>query len=485
MKRELAIPGILLVFVAGCGGLETPSTGGGTSRPPRGPHTAMAGHAGRAVSAADINYHGWKALQLSNGIMTVVVVPDIGARVMEYKLKAHPFLWVNPAEFGKLYEPPKTEKEREWHNYGGYKAWPAPQSDWHGPPDPLGSTLDSGRWKGEIAGREGETASLRLVSPADEQVTGLQITRQLTLHSGTTRLTVQETFKNVSDQPRTWSIWDVTQVPGSLAQGLKSSPEARVYFPLNPASKFGKGFYEIAEGGAAQWLPAAAPGLMGVTYQHQTGKIGADSQAGWVTYVDEKHDYTYAKRFRAERTGNYPDKGCTVEVYTSGGLSYMEVEVLSPLTTLKPGDSFSFTTDWYATHCGGPTLDCTSVGLTQKPLDLGQAQGRQVLTGAFGVFLPGTLEIIFQDDAGKELSTAASLQVDPDKLVELKQPVSVPKGATRVALQVVNQAGTPVGLLAQADVAPGGAAIVRSRAVAPVGAEARTPPSTRNSPGQP
>ncbi|MFQ6133914.1 MAG: DUF4380 domain-containing protein [Armatimonadota bacterium] len=473
MGRRLGILGILLVFVAGCGGLESPGTRGGTGRSTRRARAGVAGGAAAAVAASEMQYHGWKALRLSNGIITVVAVPDIGGRVMEYKLKAHPFLWVNPAEFGKLYDPPKTEKERTWHNYGGYKIWPAPQSDWHGPPDPLGSALDAGRWKGEITGRDGQTGVLKLVSPADKEVTGLQITRELTLHSGTTRLTVKETFKNVSDEDRTWSIWDITQVPGSLSKGKKSSPEARIYFPLNPASKFGKGFYEIIEGGSSQWLPEVAPGLVGVKYLHQTGKIGADSQAGWITYVDEKHQYTYAKRFRVDRTGNYPDKGSTVEVYTSGDLSYMEVEVLSPLTTLKPGDSFSFTTDWYAGRCGGPTLDCTNVGVTQKALELGQSQGRTVLTGTFGVFLPGKLEIIFQDDAGQELSTAASIEVDPDKVVELKQPVSVSQEATRIALQVVNELGTPVGILAEAELGPGGSTV------------ARTPPSARSSSGSP
>ncbi len=452
----------LLTVCVGCGGVETPRSAG-TSRPRTGRAPGLAARspgASRPVQASEVKYQGWNALRLSNGIITVVAVPDIGGRVMEYKLKAHPFLWVNPAEFGKLHGPPQTEAERTWHNYGGYKAWPAPQERWHGPPDPLGSALDGGRWKGEIGPREPGRASIRLVSPADANVTGLQITREVILHGDSTRLTVRETFKNVGDKPITWSVWDVTQVPGSLGKGAKFSPDARVYFPLNPASKFGQGYYDMLDGGSDQWLKDVAPGIMGVKYLNKTGKIGADSAAGWITYVDEQHDYTYAKRFKVERGAEYPDKGATVEVYTSGGdTSYMEVEVLSPLRVLKPAETFSFTVDWYAARSGGPTLSCTDVGVVQKPLDLGDAKGQLTLTGTFGVFLPGTLEVVFQDNGGREISTTASIPADPDKVVELTQPVNVPAGAARVALQAVNTAGTPVGILAAADLGPGGSVV--------------------------
>jgi hypothetical protein len=68
------------------------------------------------------------------------------------------------------------------------------------------------------------------------------------------------------------------------------------------------------------------------------------------------------------------------------------------------------------------------------------------------VFLPGTVEITFQDDRDREISVARSLPADPDKVFELKQPITIPQDARSIALRVVNQAGTPVGVLASVPV---------------------------------
>ncbi|MGD8240761.1 MAG: hypothetical protein PVH68_19585 [Armatimonadota bacterium] len=452
------------ILLAGCGGLESPSTSGRRSGAPTvGGSRLGATAAGRVgtVRATEAKYQGWEALKLTNGIVTVVAVPSIGGRVMEYKLGPHPYLWVNPEEHGKLYDAPKTKEERTWHNYGGYKVWPAPQKQWGGPPDPLGSTLDGGKWTGQIVPGERGMGTVRLVSPRDAGVTGLQITREATLYGGTTRLAIKERFTNVSDKPVSWGIWDVTQVPGSLSKKQKASPQARVYFPLNSDSAHPRGFYDmLAESGGEprgteQWLPGVAPGIMGVKYLGQTGKIGADSMAGWIAYVDEAHEYCYVKRFKAEKLGKYPDKGSTVEVYCSGDQSYMEVEVLSPVKDIQPGDSLTFTIDWYGARCGGPIIDCTEVGVTKEPLALEEDRERLVLTGVFGVFLPGTLQIVFEGGDGQELSRIGRVAVSPEKPLELKQTVTVPQDATKVALALLNELGTPIGTLAELDLEVG------------------------------
>ncbi|MFQ6099306.1 MAG: DUF4380 domain-containing protein [Armatimonadota bacterium] len=453
MRKPFLYLACLIPLLAGCGGLESTPTSRSVQPTGRTSGGRVPGQTrGRParVAATRIDYHGWSALKMSNGIVTVVAVPDIGGRILEYKLGGHPFLWANPDEFGKAYDPPTTEQERTWHNFGGYKVWPAPQDRWHGPPDPLGSQLDGGRWQADVGPSAPTAASFKLTSPADKAVTGLQVTREVTLHAGTTRVTVKETFTNVTDEPITWSIWDVTQVPGAVDKRHKFSDKARVYFPLNPQSKFANGFREIVEGGGRQWMPDIAPGIMGVAYAMQQGKIGADSVAGWIAYVDELHEYAYVKRFAVEKGRKYPDEGSTVEVWCSGDLPYMEVEVLSPLTQIEPGNSFSRTIEWYACRCGGPIVACTDVGVVQQPLKIDRGPDKTELSGRFGVFLPGTVEITFQDAKEREISVARSLSVSPDKVLELKQVVTVPEDAHRVVLQVVNEAGTPVGILASA-----------------------------------
>ena len=79
---------------------------------------------------------GWNAIVMQNDFITIATVPAIGGRVMQYDLGSLPSIFVNQAELGKNYTPTQNS---QWHNFGGYKTWPAPQSQWNAggwPPPP-------------------------------------------------------------------------------------------------------------------------------------------------------------------------------------------------------------------------------------------------------------------------------------------------------------------------------------------------------------
>ncbi len=86
------------------------------------------------------NYKGWNSMCLSNGIAELNIVPQIGGRVIQYKLDDKEFFWVNPDLAGKLPTETGLTADGGWFNYGGDKLWPAPQGwdndqKWPGPPD--------------------------------------------------------------------------------------------------------------------------------------------------------------------------------------------------------------------------------------------------------------------------------------------------------------------------------------------------------------
>ena len=447
--RPLAAAFALVVLIAAGCGQEAEKAQPNTTPPPPKPKLSLATE---AVEVTQVQYHGWPALRMGNGLVVLVAVPDIGGRIMEYKLNGHPFLWTNPEEYGHTCPPPATEGERVWHNFGGYKIWPAPQSEWKGPPDPVGSQLDGGKWTGEIVQPTGQVGEIKLVSPADPSVTGLQITRVVRLFAGSTRVEVRETFSNVSDHPVRWSAWDVTQVPGALKDGSTGDQESRIYFPLNPESKFPAGFAKLIDdpAGDSQWEIVKEHGLMRVSYRHQTGKIGADSLAGWIAHVVEIHNLAYIKRFEVEKLAEYPDQGSTVEVYTSGGAPYMEVEVLSPLLSLRPGEERTVVRQWYATSTPGPVREVGQVGATQNPLECRQDGDKLKITGAFGVFIEGTATLATADRDGKLVDEIMKLPASPAAPLTIDQQVSPPKDAVALVLDLRNANGTPVGRLAQA-----------------------------------
>lgn len=93
-----------------------------------------------APMARSSNYRGWKSLCLSNSLVELQVLPDIGGRIIQFKFGGKEFLWVNPSLAGKLLPANGLAVDGGWFNVGGDKLWPAPQAwdndqQWPGPPD--------------------------------------------------------------------------------------------------------------------------------------------------------------------------------------------------------------------------------------------------------------------------------------------------------------------------------------------------------------
>lgn len=443
-----------VALVCGCAGTtSTPSpTARDDQRPSVGSGGAGGAHAAEKATAAESTYTGWKAIKLTNGLVTVVVVPDVGGRIMDFRLGDHALLWNNAAEAGKLYDAPRTAEERTWHNFGGYKVWPAPQDRWGGPPDPLGSTLEGGRWTSRIVTASGPTAVVELTSPADEAVTGLQASRTIRLGVGTTSLEVTETFRNVSQRPVDWSIWTIAQVPGSLRPGEAVSPEARAYLPLPAKSRHAAGYYEFPFNESPHWKPIAGGRVLELTYGGEAAKVGVDATEGWLASVDDLNGFTYAATFDLVPGAEYPDEGCSIEAWMNpSDLPYMEMEILSPITKLEPGKSFSATQTWHATRLNGPVLSVGKLAAIRVAPAINAAADKTTLTGELGVFAPGSLTVELRDGAGKALGSAAPVKVSPTAPVKLNLALRPTAGATCVALLLRDPKGKLLGELASLD----------------------------------
>lgn len=435
----------LLILTTGCGG-GVQDQGPRREVPGVTSSTSPIGPAGQEARAEEIQYQGWRALRLTNGMVTVVAVPDIGGRIMEYKLGGHPFLWINPAETGKTYPVPKTESERRWHNFGGYKLWPAEARRWPGPPDPLGSGLDEGPWTGRILTASGRNVEIELRSPED-RATRLQITRSIKLFGASSQVRVTERVTNISSEVAEWAFCGFAQLPGSLESGARFSEQARLYLPLNAESRHSGGYVTLDPGGAGQFK--VLPGnLLQVSYQAQPHRIGADSFAGWVAYVDEMHEYAFVQRFAANKLADYPHSGSSVTVETSGEQSYLQTGLCGPKRSLRPGETYELIFDWYATRVGGPVVEATEVAAVQQPLKIDRADGKVKVTGTLGVFAPGKLAFTLQNADGQAIGHPITMDVTPAEVVKLSRELPDEPAAKRVVVELQNEAGTPLGEVA-------------------------------------
>ena len=66
-------------------------------------------------------------------------------------------------------------------------------------------------------------------------------------------------------------------------------------------------------------------------------KFGLNAEDGWLAYVN--HGVAFIKNFAHLVDAEYPDNGCSVEVFTNNNM--LEIETLSPLYVLSPGEEIS------------------------------------------------------------------------------------------------------------------------------------------------
>jgi len=428
------------------------------------------------VTPRSSSYRGWKSLLLENDLVRLQVVPQIGGRVIQYALGDKEFLWVNPALVGRTSPATGLDTDGGWLNYGGDKLWPAPQGwdgdeQWPGPPD---AVLDG---QPHRAVTDLEPAGIRLTSGDDPQ-SGIRFDRRIRVHPGSTRVSFEATMTNVDDEPRRWGIWAHTQLDVGLPDGDDYNRLMRAWCPINPHSHFDRGYDVIfGEEDNPSFEVDAERGLMQVGYRYQVGKIGLDSHAGWVATVDGRQGDVFVQRFEFDPELPYPD-GSSVEFWHNGlGRIFaydqwldmpddrganpyvFESEILSPFARLRPGESYTWTYDWYACRIGGdhPVVDCSDVGVVSEPLTCRREGDRLRLGGRFGVFHQGRLVLELRDENAEALETSVlDTNATPLKPVVLDLELKLFPGVRSVAV-VLQPAGREPGgevdqlVLAQTD----------------------------------
>jgi alpha-glucosidase len=269
---------------------------------------------GAKVTHAD--FHGWEALVIRNQTAEVVVVPAIG-RIMRFGLidgsgvDASPF-WVHPAAGAGLAADPNG-----WINYGGDKAWPAPQADWpkvtgRGWPPP--AAFDSAPHEARVDGNR-----IELVSEVDPGF-GTRVRRTIALDDARPVLSVETTYEKVQGPPVSTAVWTITQLaaPERLAVLLpaRATPAAG-YTSVMPAPP----------------LHARRDGRLLSLERDPTSKTMIRSDGRTLLWVGSGPDLLVES----------PDADAHSQIYTSSddSLPYVELELMGRLRELSVGQRLS------------------------------------------------------------------------------------------------------------------------------------------------
>lgn len=263
-------------------------------------------------------FNGWDGLILHNRSAQILVVPEIG-RVMQFSAGAWPgAFWAHPQLNRDLSADPNG-----WINFGGDKAWPAPQDDWGqqtGAAWPPPRTFDHAPY--DAAVRDGR---IELQSPVDPGY-GVRVRRTIALAPREPVMTIDTVYEKVSGPPVKLAVWTITQL---------TAPE-RLFAQLPAVSSF--------PGGYRQRMPAPPRDLsvqgrlLGLARDpHDKTMIVTDAdRLLWVG----AHQTLEIARAGGDPAGGWPD-GVHAQIYTSPAAaeSYVELELLSPVRELAPGDS--------------------------------------------------------------------------------------------------------------------------------------------------
>lgn len=264
-----------------------------------------------------------ESVRLTNGVVEVRVPVAFGPRVSHYGFAGGPNVFADA---------PHAQRETPhgtWRAYGGHRLWAAPESF------PETYTIDD-------QPPEIETSERRIVvRRARDPRTGLVASMDVELDPAGTGVAVVHTLENRSDGPQRLAPWGLTVVrPGGVA--LIPNPERRSQREaLLPARTLSLWSYTDLSDSRFGFGPEflllrcdpSAP---------SPNKIGVACERGWFAYAAERT--AFVVRTAYDPAGDYPDRGCSVEVYTEG--EFCEVETLAPLTTLGPGEVARHSERW-------------------------------------------------------------------------------------------------------------------------------------------
>ncbi len=391
----------------------------------------------------------WPAIQISNQLVALSVVPSLGGRVMELHLGGTNVFYGNPRHLGK--QPPLNSGGAGiglWRNYGGSKVWPGPQgwssdAEWPGPPDPV---LDSGPYDCETSQNQDKIA-VNLKSQHDEY-SGVTLEREIGISPGTSVVRLHHRMRNTSKRTVRWSIWQVTQVDATKGLDI-FVPAAGFHQTLGD-----KPYPSVAFDEAGKRLH--------LRYHNQVAKLAVEANQGWFASLDQERGVVLVETFPVTPGAPYPD-GAPAAFWVSGAGTFtihgdcvdmtggingcdphVEAEVMGPITRLEPGESSELRTSWRIAAISAEEIvsanDCGAVGRK-----LAIENGR--VTGSFGVFSASGLELIAYDRASQVVETFALGKVTPLRAVVLDEKISLPSHVVRCSLMLFDEDKHRLGIL--------------------------------------
>jgi hypothetical protein len=262
--------------------------------------------------------------RLSNQTVEVTVATDFGPRILGYNFVGGQNI------LGTCPESSRTTPWGEWKPWGGHRLWLAPEAM------PRSYVPDNS----PIEIINDGPASLRLIGNTEEP-TGVQKEMHISLASVGSAIQITHRITNRGLWPIEASLWALTimRVGGiAIVPQEPFRPFPEVLQPVRPLSLWS--YTDLSD--RRFEITSKEIRLRSEESLSDSQKFGVGNTLGWCAYLNGED--LFVKRFPFEPTATYPDFGCNNEIYTAG--SFIEVESLSPLHQVQPGESAEHIEKW-------------------------------------------------------------------------------------------------------------------------------------------
>ncbi len=290
-------------------------------------------------------YKGWpNCFRLFNKTIELIVTTDIGPRIVHLGfINGENLFYLVPDQLGRT-------GSREWTIYGGHRLWHAPEAM------PRSYAPDNDRVEYTMTGD-----GICLVQPMESD-TGIvkEMDISLSPHKNEVKVTHRLTNRNCWDVEL--SVWPISMLaPGGVAI-IPQEPYGEGNDYLLPGRSLALWHYTRMNDPRWVWGDKYILAKQNSLYPSEQ-KIGVTNKQGWTAYY--LHGQVLIKRFAFHADALYPDYNCNNETYINR--DYLEIETLSPLTRLAPGQTVVHTEHWLLARA---TMDESEASLDENILPL-------------------------------------------------------------------------------------------------------------------
>ncbi len=270
-----------------------------------------------------------RVLYIANEKQEMRVTLDLGPRVISYNLIGYKNMFctdlirqsnMTDKEFCDIYG-----EDKVWYLYGGHRFWVSPEdySTYYPDNDPVEYV---------------QNGNVFTFTPPVQEVRGWLCQIEITFDETQAKASVRHVLTNKSNETKTGSIWALSVTAEGGRAIMEQSKIETGFLPnrtfvmwdyTNPADErffVDKDYYALQ-----QKVDCDGP-----------FKLGVNNTKGSVVTVN--NGCVFKKTYNHVLGAEYPDGGCSTELYTCSFM--LEVESLSPLYTLKPGESAEHTENW-------------------------------------------------------------------------------------------------------------------------------------------